>query len=72
MPTWGIVLVAIVIIVVLIVSFVAGIYNSLVKLDERVNEAWSVHIFFSFVIYSFHAIFTHLLDTNHQRNINVT
>ena len=31
----------IVAIIVIVVAFVAGIYNSLVKLDERVNEAWS-------------------------------
>ena len=31
----------IVAIIVVVVAFVAGIYNSLVKLDERVNEAWS-------------------------------
>ena len=41
MPTWGIILIAIVAIIVLVGSFIAGIYNSLVKLDERVNEAWS-------------------------------
>lgn len=41
MPTWGIVLIVIIAVIVLIVGFVAGIYNSLVRLDERVNEAWS-------------------------------
>lgn len=41
MPTWGIILLVIVAVIVCIVSFIAGIYNSLVKLDERVNEAWS-------------------------------
>ena len=41
MPTWGIVLIVIVVAIVLIVGLIAGIYNSLVKLDERVNEAWS-------------------------------
>ena len=40
MPIWGIVLVVVVVIVV-IVAAIAGIYNNLVKLDERVNEAWS-------------------------------
>ncbi|MBP5648239.1 LemA family protein [Candidatus Saccharibacteria bacterium] len=35
------ILVVIVVIAVLLVGFVAGIYNSLVKLNERVNEAWS-------------------------------
>ena len=41
MSTAGVIIIAIVVIVILIVAFVAGIYNSLVKLDERVNEAWS-------------------------------
>ncbi|MBQ3436654.1 LemA family protein [Candidatus Saccharibacteria bacterium] len=41
MPTWLIVIIVIVVIIVLIGAFIAGIYNSLVKLDERVNEAWS-------------------------------
>ena len=41
MPTGGIIAIVIVVIVVLIVALIAGIYNSLVKLDERVNEAWS-------------------------------
>ena len=41
MSTGLIVLIIIVVIVVLLVGFVAGIYNSLVKLNERVNEAWS-------------------------------
>ena len=41
MPTGGIIAVVIVVIIVLIVALIAGIYNSLVKLDERVNEAWS-------------------------------
>ena len=41
MSTGLIVLIVIVVIVVLLVGFVAGIYNSLVKLNERVNEAWS-------------------------------
>lgn len=41
MSTVGIVLIVILVVVVLIVGFVAGIYNSLVRLDERVNEAWS-------------------------------
>lgn len=41
MPTGLIILIAVIVIVVAIVGFVAGIYNSLVKLDERVNEAWS-------------------------------
>ncbi len=41
MSTWLIVLIVIIMVVVLLVGFVAGIYNSLVKLNERVNEAWS-------------------------------
>ena len=41
MPTWGIVVIVIVVIVILLVAIVAGIYNSLVSLNERVNEAWS-------------------------------
>lgn len=41
MSTGGIIAVVIVVIIVLIVALIAGIYNSLVKLDERVNEAWS-------------------------------
>lgn len=41
MPVGGIVAIVIVAVVVLIIAIVAGIYNSLVKLDERVNEAWS-------------------------------
>ena len=41
MPTWGIILIVIVVAILLIGGLIAGIYNSLVKLDERVNEAWS-------------------------------
>jgi LemA protein len=41
MPTWGIILIVIVVAVLLIGGLIAGIYNSLVKLDEGVNEAWS-------------------------------
>lgn len=41
MSTGVIVLIIIVVAVVLLIAIVAGIYNSLVKLDERVNEAWS-------------------------------
>ena len=36
-----IVLIVIIVIAVLLGIIIAGIYNSLVKLDERVNEAWS-------------------------------
>ena len=41
MSTGGIIAIVIVVIVVLIAIAIVGIYNSLVKLDERVNEAWS-------------------------------
>ena len=41
MPTWLIVIIVIVAVIFAIVGLIAGIYNSLVKLDERVNEAWS-------------------------------
>ena len=41
MSTGGIVVIVIVAIIVLLVGMIAGIYNGLVKLDERVNEAWS-------------------------------
>lgn len=41
MPTWVIILIVIVVVILAIIGFVAGIYNGLVKLDERVNEAWS-------------------------------
>ncbi len=36
-----IVVIAIVAVVILVIAIFAGIYNSLVKLNERVNEAWS-------------------------------
>lgn len=41
MSTGGIVAIVIVAVVVLLILMVAGIYNGLVRLDERVNEAWS-------------------------------
>lgn len=41
MSTGLLILIIVVVVIVAIVGFVAGIYNSLVKLDERVNEAWS-------------------------------
>lgn len=41
MSTGGIVAIVIVVVVVLLIIIFAGIYNSLVKLNERVNEAWS-------------------------------
>ena len=40
MPALAIVLIIIAVIFVIIAA-IAGVYNSLVKLDERVNEAWS-------------------------------
>lgn len=41
MPTWAIVLIVIGAVLVLIVGFLIGAYNSLVKLRNRVEEAWS-------------------------------
>lgn len=41
MSTGLIILIVIIVAIVAVVGFVAGIYNSLVKLNERVNEAWS-------------------------------
>ena len=41
MSTGGIIAIVIVVIVVAIIAMVIGAYNGLVKLDERVNEAWS-------------------------------
>ncbi len=41
MSTGGIIAIVVVAVVVLIIAMVVGIYNGLVKLDERVNEAWS-------------------------------
>lgn len=41
MSTAGIIILAIVGVIVVVIALIAGIYNSLVKLDERVNEAWS-------------------------------
>lgn len=41
MSTGGIIAIVIVVVVVLLISMVIGAYNGLVKLDERVNEAWS-------------------------------
>ena len=41
MSTGLIVVIVIIVAVLLIVGIIAGIYNSLVRLDERVNEAWS-------------------------------
>lgn len=41
MSTGVIILIIVVVVIVLLVAIIAGIYNGLVKLDERVNEAWS-------------------------------
>lgn len=41
MPTWAIVLIVIGIVLVLIIGFLIGTYNSLVTLKNRVEEAWS-------------------------------
>jgi LemA protein len=41
MPTWAIVLIIVAAIVLIIVAIVIGTYNALVKLNMRVEEAWS-------------------------------
>lgn len=41
MSTGAIIAIVIVVVVVLIIAMIIGAYNGLVKLDERVNEAWS-------------------------------
>ncbi len=41
MSTGGIIAIVVVVVIVSIIAMVIGAYNSLVKLDERVNEAWS-------------------------------
>ena len=41
MPVWLVIILVILVIVLVIGGTIAGIYNSLVRLDERVNEAWS-------------------------------
>ena len=41
MPTWAIVLLIILGVVLLIAIIIAGMYNSLVRLNTRVDEAWS-------------------------------
>ena len=41
MPVWLTIIIVILVIVLVIGWTIAGIYNSLVRLDERVNEAWS-------------------------------
>lgn len=41
MSTGGIVAIVVVVVIVLLIAIVIGIYNGLVGLNERVNEAWS-------------------------------
>ena len=41
MSTGGIIAIVVVAVIVIIIAMIIGAYNSLVKLDERVNEAWS-------------------------------
>ena len=41
MPVGGIIAIVIIAIIIVVIATIAGIYNGLVKLDERVNEAWS-------------------------------
>ena len=41
MSTGGIIAIVVVVVVVLLIAMVIGAYNGLVKLNERVNEAWS-------------------------------
>ena len=41
MSTGGIIAIVVVAVILIIIAIIIGAYNSLVKLDERVNEAWS-------------------------------
>lgn len=41
MSTGGIIAIVVVVVIILIIAVIAGSYNGLVKLNERVNEAWS-------------------------------
>lgn len=41
MPGWVIALIIVAVVIVLLLALLMGTYNSLVKLNERVNEAWS-------------------------------
>lgn len=41
MPVWAIILLVVLGVIVVIVAFIAGIYNALVQLRVRVDEAWS-------------------------------
>ena len=42
MSTGGIIAIVVVVVIILIIAVIVGSYNGLVKLNERVNEAWSV------------------------------
>ena len=41
MPVGGIIAIVVIVLIIVIVAVIIGSYNGLVKLDERVNEAWS-------------------------------
>lgn len=41
MPIGGIIAIVVVAVVILLIAIIAGLYNGLVSLNERVNEAWS-------------------------------
>lgn len=41
MPVGGIIAIVVIMLIIIIVAVIIGSYNGLVKLDERVNEAWS-------------------------------
>ena len=41
MSTGGIIAIVVVAVILIIIAIIIGAYNGLVKLDERVNEAWS-------------------------------
>ena len=41
MPVGGIIAIVVIVLIITIVAVIIGSYNGLVKLDERVNEAWS-------------------------------
>lgn len=41
MSTGGIIAIVIIVLIIAIVALIVGSYNSLVRLNERVNEAWS-------------------------------
>lgn len=41
MPVGGIIAIVVIVLIIIIVAVIIGSYNGLVKLGERVNEAWS-------------------------------